>query len=117
VTTAREEFEARKLEARYGVVGKVAARYRRAGYEVKVESAEASADVHFTAKRRGELLIAKVYWAAGRVPVEAAEAIARVANEKGGKPLLVLYGAGPKSHADLVSKAKELGVSLKRVRP
>jgi len=117
VTTAKEEFEARKLEARYGVVGKVAARYRRAGYEVRVESTEEGASSHFTAKRKGELLVAKVYWSPGRVPLEAVEAVAKAAGERGGKPILVLYGAGPRSHADLIAKAKELGVSLRRVRP
>ncbi len=114
MTTAREAFEAKKLASKYGVVGKVAARYREAGYQVRVESVDPEAPIHFRAWRKGEKLAVKVYWASGRVPVEVVDKLAEAAG--GAKPVLVLYGAGPKSHGELVDKAREKGVSIRRVR-
>lgn len=116
MVTAREAFEAKKLAARYGVVGKVAALYRTAGYQVEVERAEPGADYNFVAWRRGEKLVVAVYSRAGQVPEEALDRLANAARERGGRPVLVLYGAGPKSTGALVGKARELGVSLRRVR-
>jgi len=116
MTTAREAFEAKKLESKYGVVGKVAGLYRRAGFDVTVESAEEEAVFNFTAKRKGERLVVKVYKKSGRVPVEVLEKLAEAAKEKGFRPILVVYGAGPKLSSELQARAKELGVSLRRVR-
>ncbi len=116
MTTAREAFEAKKLEQKYGVVGKVAARYRRAGYQVRVESTDEDSPLHFTAAKTGSKLAVKVYWKTGRVPVEALEAVAGEASKRGFKPILVLYGAGPKVSGEVLEKAKSLGVSIRRVR-
>jgi len=115
MTTAREAFEAKKLEAKYGVVGKVAGLYRRAGYDVVVETVDEEADYNFIAKKKGEKLIVKVYKKSGKVPVEVVEKLAGAAGE-GVKPILVVYGAGPKLTGELQAKAKELGVSVRRVR-
>ena len=118
MVTAREAFEAKKLAARYGVVGKVAGRYRTAGFQVRVDSAEADADYNFVAWRRGEKYAVKVYNKSGRVPEDVVEKLARAAAEKAGgaRPVLVLYGAGPKVTEGLLEKARSLGVSIRRVR-
>ncbi len=116
MVTAKEAFEAKKLIAKYGVVGKVAARYRTAGYQVKVEKSDPESDYNFVAWKKGEKLVVAVYTKSGQVPEEAVEKVANAAKELGGKPILVLYGAGPKTTGSLVEKAKELGVSLRRVR-
>ncbi|GAB6148360.1 hypothetical protein [Stetteria hydrogenophila] len=116
MVTAREAFEAKKLIARYGVVGKVAASYRTAGYQVKVENPEPGSDYNFVAERRGERLVVAVYAKSGQVPVEAVVKVANAAKELSGRPVLVLYGAGPRASGELVGKARELGVSLKRFR-
>lgn len=116
MVTAREAFEAKKLIAKYGVVGRVAARYRTAGYQVKVEKSEPGSDYNFIAWKKGEKLVVAVYTKSGQVPEDAVEMLANAAKEVGGKPILVLYGSGPKTTGSLVEKARNLGVSLRRVR-
>ncbi len=113
MTTAREAFEAKKLAQKYGVIGKVAARYRQAGYQVKVESIDPSAKRHFVATRKGEKLVVRVYSRSGTVPESVVE---ELASSGDGKKVLVLYGAGPKTSQALIDKAKQLGVGIKRVR-
>ncbi|MCE4624690.1 MAG: hypothetical protein F7C35_02340 [Desulfurococcales archaeon] len=113
MTTAREAFEAKKLAAKYGVVGKVAARYRTAGYQVVVKTTDEAAPFHFTATRKGEKLLVKVFHRVGQVPVEEVEKLAGAGE---GKKVLVLYGAGPKLSGEVTNKAKEVGVSIRRVR-
>ncbi|MCE4627918.1 MAG: hypothetical protein F7C34_02050 [Desulfurococcales archaeon] len=113
MTTAREAFEAKKLAQKYGIIGKVAARYREAGYDVKVENTSPDAPYHFTASKKGEKLLVKVYGRSGEVPASEVEALASAGQAK---KVLVLYGAGPKVSSALLEKAKELGVSIRRVR-
>jgi len=116
MTTAREAFEAKKLATKYGITGKVAGAYRTAGYHVEMVSTEDQAPYNFIASKKGERLTVKVYSRTGRVPVEVAESLASAAAEKNAKPILVLYGSGPKVTAELVDKAKQLGVSMRRFR-
>ncbi|BAA80995.2 hypothetical protein APE_1985.1 [Aeropyrum pernix K1] len=114
MATAREAFEAKKLAARYGVVGKVAAGYRMAGYEVEVVDGSPEATANFKAWRRGESLVVRVYMKSGRVPVSVVEELASASG--GSKPVLVLYGSGPKLTSEVLEKARELGVSIRRFR-
>ncbi|BAN90716.1 hypothetical protein [Aeropyrum camini] len=114
MATAREAFEAKKLAARYGIVGKVAASYRMAGYEVDVMDGSAEAPAHFKAWRRGESLVVKVYQKSGRVPISVVEELASASGDS--KPVLVLYGSGPKLTSEVLEKARELGVSIRRFR-
>ncbi len=114
MTTAREAFEAKKLAQRYGVVGKVAGRYREAGYQVEVAAADEESPVNFTAYKKGEKLAVKVVWRSGPVALEVVDSLAEAA--EGAKPVLVLYGAGPKATGALLERAREKGVSIRRVR-
>jgi len=116
MVTAKEAFEAKKLASKYGVPGKVAARYRMAGYNIEMLSAEPDADAHFKAVKRRESLIVRVYWSSTKVPEDVLERLANVAG-KSLKAVLVLYGAGPRVTEEFLNKAKELGISVKRVRP
>ena len=113
MVTAREAFEAKKLAAKYGVVGKVAGRYRTAGYQVKVVSTEESAPYNFVATKKGEKILVKVYHKAGPVPADVVEALAQSGE---GKKVLVLYGAGPRITDQLLEKARGNNISLRRVR-
>ena len=116
MVTAREAFEAKLLKQKYGVIGAVAGRYRTAGYSVEVKSTSEEDAINFIAKKRGERLGVKVVISAGRVGVEVVERLAAKAKEEGLKPILVLYGAGPKVDSKVIEKANELGVSIRRVR-
>ncbi len=116
MTTAREAFEAKKLAQKYGVVGKVAGSYRTAGFEVIVKSVSEDAPFNFIARKKGEKFIVKVYSRTGRIPREALESIAKASEEEGGKPILVLYGAGPRIDSELLSLAKEKNILIRRFR-
>ncbi len=117
MVTAKEAFEAKKLASKYGHVGKVAASYRTAGYEIS-ESIDVSADApyNFTASKKGEKLVVKVYEKTGTVPTDVLERLVSSAKEVEGKPVLVLYGAGPKVSSELREKAKSELVSIRRFR-
>jgi predicted RecB family endonuclease len=116
MTTAKEAFEAKKLAQKYGVIGKVAGRYRESGYKVDVLTTDDEADYNFTAVKKGEKLAIKVYHKSGTVPVEVVEKLAGKSKEEGFKPILILYGAGPKLTEQVSAKAGELSVSIRRVR-
>ncbi|MEB3765683.1 MAG: hypothetical protein GSR77_05925 [Desulfurococcales archaeon] len=117
MVTAREAFEAKKLASKYGSVGKVAASYRTAGYKISENiDINPGAKYNFIASKKGEKLVVKVYEKSSNVPVEVLDNLASAAKELGGKPLLVLYGAGPKLTGEIREKAKELGVSIRRLR-
>ncbi|MCE4604560.1 MAG: hypothetical protein F7B20_06315 [Aeropyrum sp.] len=114
MVTSEEAFEAKKLAAKYGVVGRVAGSYRMAGYEVEVLDASLDSPLNFKAWRRGEKLAVRVYSKSGRVPAGVVEELASKA--EGWKPVLVLYGAGPKVSGEVLEKSRELGVSIRRFR-
>jgi hypothetical protein len=116
MTTAREAFEAKKLAAKYGVVGKVAAHYRTAGYDVKVESTDPEADYHFTALKKGEKLAVKVVWKTGPVDPSVIDTLAAKAKKLDAKPILALYGAGPKTTGEFLEHAKSNNTSIRRFR-
>jgi hypothetical protein len=113
MVTAREAFEAKKLAQKYGVIGKVAGRYRTAGYDVKIVSTEEDAAYNFIATRKGERLLVKVYTKTGAVPLDIIEKLSEAGE---GKKVLALYGAGPRVTKELTNKAKEAGVSVRRFR-
>lgn len=117
MVTAREAFEAKKLATKYGVPGKVAALYRTAGYEVEILSTDQGAAANFRASKRLDHLLVKVYWRTGKVPSEVVEKLAEEAGRENRKPVLVLYGSGPKMSPELAEKARSLGVRIRRVRP
>ena len=116
MTTAREAFEAKKLAQKYGIVGKVAGSYRTAGYEVIMRSTSNDANFNFIAKKKGEKLLVKVYDKTGKVPQSVIEKLAEAASKEGGKPILVLYGGGPKVDSTTINMAKEKGISVRRFR-
>lgn len=116
MTTAREAFEARKLAEKYGVIGRVAGRYREAGYQVEVIATDEDSAYNFTAEKSGERLAVKVAVKPGQVPVEVLEKLAGQASEHGYKPVLVLYGSGPKLAGAASARAGELKVSVRRAR-
>ncbi len=116
MTTAREAFEARMLASKYGPVGRVAANYRAAGYNVKVLDPAAKESVSFIAWRKGEKLAVRVLIASGPVKVETVNELREAASKEGAKPILVLYGRGPKLTSEALEAARQAGVSLKRFR-
>ena len=114
MATSREIYEAKMLERKYGVVGRVAGRYRTAGYTVEVRDPGEDAPYNFVALKKREKIVVKVFSRQGVVPADVIDSLRESAGSA--KKVLVLYGSGPKVTAELVTRARELGVSIKRVR-
>lgn len=117
MATEREAYEAKLLASRYGPVGKVAGNYRVAGFQVKVLNGSEEAPLNFIAwKKGGERLGVKVRVKSGVVDKSEIESLKAEAERNNAKPVLVLYGRGPRISRELVEEARRMGVSLRRVR-
>ena len=117
MATPREAYEARLLASRYGPIGKVAGNYRMAGFQVKVISGSEDAPINFIAWKKGEeRLGVKVRIKSGPIDKSEVEALKAEAEKNNVKPILILYGRGPRISRELAEEARKMGVSLKRVR-
>ncbi|NPA04784.1 MAG: hypothetical protein GXO09_01635 [Crenarchaeota archaeon] len=117
MTTAREAFVAKKLRQRYGVVGSVAGLYVRAGYSVRVGVQTKAGVADVFAVKEGVKLAIKVLTESKPYGRDVVELAKKIAGELGAKPVIVLYGAGPRLTEEAVKAAEEAGVSVRRVRP
>jgi len=116
LTLAEIVFEKKKLYQRYGVEGYVAGRYVEAGYNVTMKFATPKGAVSFVARRGQELLAVDVLNGSVRVTKEHVDTIAEKASSIGAKPVLALYGSGPRLGEDAKKAASEKGVALRRFR-
>ena len=116
MSLARIVFEKKKLEERYGVEGRVAGHYVEAGYSVKMKFGTPHGTLSFVAKKHSEVLAVDVIYASTVVGAETVRALAEKAASVKAKPVLVLYGSGPVLSEEAKKSAKELGVSIRRVR-
>jgi len=116
LTLAEIVFTKKKLERRYGVEGYVAGRYVEAGYSVTMRFKTPGGVVSFVAKRSGELLAVDVVNGTIEVGREMVEAIAEKAASIRAKPVLALYGSGPRVTEEALGAAREKGVTIRRFR-
>ncbi len=116
MTLAEIVFEQRKLQQRYGVEGYVAGRYVEAGYSVTMKFKTPKGVVSFVAKKSGELIAADVIYGSVKVNTEHINAIAEKAASINAKPVLALYGSGPRVTEDATKAAEEKGVAIRRFR-
>ena len=116
MSLARIVFMKKKLSRKFGVVGKVAGRYLEAGWSVHIGFETGAGTVDILAKKEGQVLAIDVVDGSVRVGPDAVEAIARKASRLRAKPVLVLYGSGPRLTEEAKAKARELGVTVRRVR-
>ncbi len=117
MTTAREAFIAKKLRSRYGPVGYVAGLYVKAGYSVRVGVSVGGRSLDILASKEGVRLAITVITGSGTYGRSVVEEAKKLGDALGAKPVLVLYGSGPKLSEEAVKAAEELGVSVRRVRP
>ncbi|HIP65103.1 MAG TPA: hypothetical protein EYH08_01065 [Pyrodictium sp.] len=116
MSLARIVFLKKKLERKYGVIGKVAGRYVEAGYTVNVGFQTSKGHIDIVAKKEDQILAIDVITDSVKVGVDAVEKLKEKATAINAKPILVLYGAGPQLQEEALRKAEELGVEVKRVR-
>lgn len=113
---ARVAFLKRVFREKYGVRGTVAGLYLEAGYSITFGVRTRAGHVGFIAVKGEERLAVDVVSKKVTIGVEVVKALKEKAEALGAKPVLVLYGAGPKLSPEAVEAAKSLGVSVRRVR-
>ncbi|AEM39383.1 hypothetical protein Pyrfu_1526 [Pyrolobus fumarii 1A] len=117
MSLARIVFMQKKLREKFGPEGYVAGLYVEAGYSVKVGFETSEGRVSIRAEKEGTIYAIDVLTESKVYGPEVVEAIAKKAKSINAKPVLVLYGSGPKLSKEAMEKAKELGVKVRRVRP
>ncbi len=116
MSLARIVFEKRKLEARYGVAGRVAGLYLEAGYSVAMNFPTPNGRLSFVAKKGGETLAVDVVAGSVKVGPDVVESLVSKALSIKARPVLVLYGSGPTLAEEAKAKISEAGVKVRRVR-
>ncbi len=113
---ARIRMLQRVLRDKYGIVGEVAARYLEAGARVRVMHPTRLGPIHVLVYKDGGRLAIEVFAESKPVPKEVVRNLVEKAKLVQAKPILVLYGDGPKLSDEVYSMCKELGVKIRRVR-
>ncbi len=113
---APTRFAQKRLIARHGPVGVVAARYLEAGLSVRVFHPTRLGPVHVLAWGHGQRRAVEVYNSSRPPSRELVERVAEKARLVRATPVLVLYGSTPGPRGEAREAAERLGVALKRVR-
>lgn len=116
MATARQRFLSRVLIRKYGEVGVVASRYLEAGYAVRVMHPTRYGPVHVFAQRGGERLVIEVFKESREVGQSDVEPLLKKAELLRSRPVLVLYGDGPRLGDGLYRELRERGVKIRRIR-
>jgi hypothetical protein len=114
MATARQMFVINKLSRKLGVKGRVASRYVEAGYSVRVDPPLEGVD--FTASKKGVRLAGIIITGRKTVDADTIENAKKIGEEYRVKPVIILYGSGPSITPEALRKAREYGVSLRRIR-
>ncbi len=110
-------FSQKRLIAKYGPLGVVAARYLEAGLRIRVNHPTRLGPIHVLAWGHGQRRAVEVYNAPTPPPREVVERIAEKAKLVRATPVLVLYGATPAPRGEAGEAARSLGVRVRRIRP
>ncbi len=106
----------RKLIDKFGPLGVVASRYLLAGLHVEVNHPTRYGPIHVVAIGNGQRIAVEVFSEPRDVPRDVVERIALKAKLIKSKPVLALYGDGPKLGEEVRKLCSDLGVKVKRVR-
>ncbi len=117
MVTARERFVWKKLREKYGVIGEVAGRYVAAGYSVSKDVKVGDLVFDLVASKEGKKLAIKVFYETKTISGDEIEAYAKAAKKINAKPIIVLYGGGPRVSEGALEKIDEFDVGLRRIRP
>jgi len=114
MTTARQRFLANLLEAKGGVYNRIASKYVNAGYHVRFDHGFKDIDliVYRSRERFGLkiLYMKKVY---GKTDLEN---FLNSCEKHGLKPVIILYGSGPRLDQEMLASLAEKKVRIRRVR-
>lgn len=114
MTTARRMFIINKLLKKKNIVGKVAARYVAAGFSVTVNPPLKGVD--FTATKHSVRYAGIILWQKKKYGEEVVVKAKEIAEKYKVKPIVILYGSGPVVDKEVILKAREEGIIVKRIR-
>lgn len=115
MSLAEIRFLQRKLKEKYGEVGVVAGKYLEAGFSVNVRTIKTPKGViDIVAIKGREKLAIDVYIKSGKLPLNIVEEVYEKAKHIDAKPVLALWGRGVELDEDIIKKANELGVKIRR---
>ena len=117
MTLAKIRFLQRKLTEKYGEIGVVASRYVEAGLHVQLMHPTRYGPAHIIATGHGQRIVVEVVKDPGLVPAEVVKNLSEKARLLRARPILVLYGHGPKLNDEVRGLIAELGVKVKQVLP
>ena len=116
MSLARIRSMQKKLIRRYREIGIVASRYVEAGLHVRVMHPTRYGHIHVLATGNRQRLAIDVYKNAGEVDEEFVNRLVEKARLLKAKPILILYGDGPRISGDTYKKLIELGVKVRRIK-
>ena len=116
MTLAEIVFQQKKLEQKYGVEGKVAGRYVEAGFHVRMHVATKHGTVSFVAIKGKEKFAVDVVNGKKVLGKADLDSLKKKAESLSAKPVLVLYGSGPRLDDEAKNYAKENSIEVKRIR-
>ncbi len=105
------------LVKKYGVIGAVAGRYVEAGLHVQLMHPTRYGPAHVIATGAGQRVVVEVVYGVDKVGPEVVETLLKKAELLRAKPVLVLYGAGPRLTDEARALVEERGVKVRRLRP
>lgn len=115
MSLAEIRFIQKKLKEKYGEVGVIAGKYLEAGFSINIKTVKTPRGViDIVASRGKEKLAIDVYDKSGKLPLNAIEEIYEKAKHIGAKPVLALWGRGVELDENVIKKANELGVKIRR---
>ncbi len=106
----------RILREKYGIVGEVASRYLEAGARVRLFHPTRYGPIHVLVYKDNSRYVIEVFSEPKEVPKEVVEKLIEKAKLVKAKPILILYGDGPKMSDDLYKFCIENRVKIRRIR-
>ncbi|HID80723.1 MAG TPA: hypothetical protein EYP48_03280 [Ignisphaera sp.] len=116
MSLARIRFIQKSLIEKYGVIGIVASRYLEAGLSVRVLHPTRYGPIHIVVSGNNIRLAIEVFSEAREVPKEVVERVVEKAKLIKARPVLVLYGDGPRLTDEVFELCRKYGVKVRRIR-
>ncbi|NPA97659.1 MAG: hypothetical protein GXO32_08685 [Crenarchaeota archaeon] len=113
---ARIRMLQKVLRQKYGIMGEVAAKYLESGARVRIGHPTRHGEVHILVYKDGARYAIEVFSEPRTVPREVVENLLRKAKLLNAKPILVLYGDGPKLSEDVYQFCRDQGVKIRRMK-
>ncbi len=116
LSLARIRYMQKVLEEKHGIKGVVAGRYIEAGYNVVFDFKTPHGTLDIVATKGGDRVAIDVVWESKEVSSSDIENLVNKAKSINARPVLVLYGDGPRITDEVKRKAQEMKVIVKRIR-